>query len=375
MHNKNTKKQLNRFKQLRLKALKKKFFLLKRRLKTFLKAFLKTFLKHYLKHSSDQYRIKLLQFMQTLLLIILALLFFPTIAFADDSSEIKFAVGLAAAGVVTVTAFIMGTRYIILGDSVSNMTSNLTSTVSGTVKKLDNIIIKYIGEQSSSSEEAGSSKNIQPEITQGQIELTADRILNKLGKCMDERVDRLNPLTHAQGAQEKLAAFIKKVLSNRNNEKNQWATNLERKVNLLGSDKEIQIETGMQKLMKDLDKKGADLEEALKTLTTEDLELFAEYAIVSVSRANSAAGEHAAPASAEMASVLEPLLFSMGEVTQAGYILVLLAFNYLVLRWGFPLQLLWFRYFIWRPYIAVYYYKLMYSYKLVKVSLTNNCSN
>lgn len=234
----------------------------------------------------------------------------PSVAFAAGSPELpneaKLGGALAAAGVVTVTTFVIGIRYLILGNSVSTITDSAVSSVDRIFERFDQLIKKYIGESNPSGSSSTSNAAPVNEITRGQIELTADRILDKLGKTMDERVDRLNPITYAQNTTDKMASFIKKVLNNtRTDRTHEWLANLEHKVDGLEQDNKVRLQSAIQKLMKDLEKQGGNLDEAFKDIDPAELENMADYVCVTASRSSG---------TGEMASIMEPFCLQYPSV-------------------------------------------------------------
>jgi hypothetical protein len=246
----------------------------------------------------------LLLFIVILVILLVTTMLLSSAAFAAGSPEIpseaKLALALTFAGVVTVTTFVFSLRYALFGSTLSEIADKTTDGLNGLCKK-------YIGEKTThpSSETAGTSGTA-PEnvvvVTPGQIELTADRILDKVAKTMDARVDRLNPVTYAEGAKDKMVAFIKKVLTySKADGTGEWASNLESHLidgGGLTDDRKILIQTAIQGLARALEKEGADIGKAFENIDLETMEAMAEYTCVSVASRSSGGGS--------MSSMMEP---------------------------------------------------------------------
>lgn len=212
----------------------------------------------------------------------------------NSSSEAAgFTVAVAVAGATTVFTFLLGLRYLIMGD-----------TASGLIKEGKTAGSELISQGTAAgSELISQGKAAGSELMdKGKNDATTILGADSAKDLVDQLVSSVNPLTHiraqSQTARDKMGLFVKKILKSCHSNDpspSQWLEGLE------GLDSEkVKASHGFQTLLKALDN-PEQIDKFFAETSDEEIESMAEFVLISMSRPNSSAG-------GEMVSVAEPLI-------------------------------------------------------------------
>ena len=149
-----------------------------------------------------------------IILIQILLLIVTPVAFAESkipiSGEEKLTIGLALAGMLTVGTFILGLRYIVMGDSVTGVIDKAKTSGNELITNA-----KTSGDELVTKAEAAGSRLIDHagNTIDQKVELVTTALYSRTAKLSDA----INPGTHVQALEDTTVHLIKKVLNEAKN--------------------------------------------------------------------------------------------------------------------------------------------------------------